>query len=591
MSVKKASSKTEKKSVTPSKAKRSLFTRRAAPSGAPRVALLGRPNVGKSTLFNRLIRSKRAITHDMPGVTRDRMEGWVRNADERPFILIDTGGITMNSHSLPTEGPDGIRGFESFILEQAKEAIAESAVLCLVVDGRDGLTPFDSHLADFLRRSGKPVLVVVNKVDGPEKADIMMAEFHALGLEMLPCSAAHGFHVRELEDELRNRLPAPLPGEAWGDAVDALDALDALDVIGEDAEALLDALLNGEAPEEACAAENAENAAEEDDAEGLSDAEGQLPAAPEDAEEIAPEGEERFAEPLPKEFHELKPEGAPLPQKEKPKYAMDLRNVPLRLAMLGRPNVGKSSIVNALVGKERMIVSDKPGSTRDSVDVPWQLEGFQCTLVDSAGVRRPAKIQDTVERYSVNSSLKSSSKAQVTLLVLDAVEGLTQQDKRLLDLLNERKTPFMVLVNKCDLVDAKKLKTMEKDYKEAMAFCQHVPLLMVSAKTGRNLKRIVSLAKQIRQEGQIRIGTSRLNRTLAELVSQKQPPMVKNLRPKFYYATQAESAPPTFVCFVNDPERIKDSYARYLERALREWLGIKHAPMRLHFRPAHNKKK
>ncbi len=537
----------------PSKAKRTMFTRRSAPAGAPKVALLGRPNVGKSTLFNRLIRSKRAITHDMPGVTRDRMEGWINTKDERPFIIIDTGGITLDSHASPAEGPAGIKGFENFILEQAKEAIAEAAVLCLVVDGREGLTPFDSYLADFLRRSGKPLLLLVNKVDGPEKAELMMAEFHVLGLETLPCSAEHGFNIRTLEEELRDRLPEPQPGEIWGEEAEEAE------------EELLDALLNG--------------------TEALSDG-----AAPETEADGAEE--ERFSEPLPEEFHELRPEpGLTAPKEEKPRYAEDLSGVPLRLAMLGRPNVGKSSIVNALVGKERMIVSSTPGSTRDSVDIPWELEGFQCTLVDSAGVRRPAKIQNTVERYSVNSSLKSSSKAQVTLLVLNAEEGLTQQDKRLLDLLNERKTPFMVLVNKCDMVDAKKLKELEKDYREAMAFCQHVPLLMVSAKTGRGLKRIVNIAKQIRQEGQIRIGTSRLNRVLAELVSQKQPPMVKNLRPKFYYATQAESAPPTFVCFVNDPERLLPAYARYLERSLRQWLGIKHAPMRLHFRPAHNKKK
>ena len=172
----------------------------------PRIVLLGRPNVGKSTLFNRLIRSNRAITHDRPGVTRDRMEGVVRSRGREDFFLVDTGGVTLDEHARVEQGPEGIRGFEAAILEQAREAVRESDLLCLVVDARDGLTPFDRHLADFLRRLGKPLLVVVNKVDGPEKTDILLAEFHELGLDMLPCSAAHGFNIRELEEELRERL-------------------------------------------------------------------------------------------------------------------------------------------------------------------------------------------------------------------------------------------------------------------------------------------------------------------------------------------------------------------------------------------------
>ena len=181
---------------------------------ALKVALLGRPNVGKSTLFNRLIRSNRAITHDRPGITRDRMEGFVRGKDRETFILIDTGGVTLDSHAHVEQGPEGIRGFEEAILEQAREAVAESSLLCLVVDGRDGLTPFDQHLADFLRRTDKPLLLVVNKVDGPEKADLLMAEFHSLGLDIIPCSAAHGYNVRMLEEELRDRLfPSELEEE------------------------------------------------------------------------------------------------------------------------------------------------------------------------------------------------------------------------------------------------------------------------------------------------------------------------------------------------------------------------------------------
>ena len=301
----------------------------------PKIALLGRPNVGKSTLFNRLIRSNRAITHDRPGVTRDRMEGVVRSRSGRSFTLIDTGGVTLDSHHSVADGPEGLRGFEAEILQQTQAAMDEASVFCLVVDGRDGLMPFDEHLASFVRRAGKPTLLVVNKVDGMEHEDTMLAEFHALGFPMLALSAEHGHNIRALEEEMVDLLPVEDP----------------------DAEA--------------------------------------------------------------------KPENV------------------LRLAMLGRPNAGKSSLVNAMIGEDRMIVSDVAGTTRDSVDIPFVSDGRACEFVDTAGVRRRTRITDTVERFSVNSSLKTTTKADVTLYVIDALEGVTAQDKRLIDLLDERKTPFM----------------------------------------------------------------------------------------------------------------------------------------------------
>ena len=313
----------------------------------PKIALLGRPNVGKSTLFNRLIRSNRAITHDRPGVTRDRMEGVVRSRSGRSFTLIDTGGVTLDSHHSVADGPEGLRGFEAEILQQTQAAMDEASVFCLVVDGRDGLMPFDEHLASFVRRAGKPTLLVVNKVDGMEHEDTMLAEFHALGFPMLALSAEHGHNIRALEEEMVDLLPVEDP----------------------DAEA--------------------------------------------------------------------KPENV------------------LRLAMLGRPNAGKSSLVNAMIGEDRMIVSDVAGTTRDSVDIPFVSDGRACEFVDTAGVRRRTRITDTVERFSVNSSLKTTTKADVTLYVIDALEGVTAQDKRLIDLLDERKTPFMILVNKIDLVGRK----------------------------------------------------------------------------------------------------------------------------------------
>ncbi|MDR2826308.1 MAG: ribosome biogenesis GTPase Der [Deltaproteobacteria bacterium] len=461
----------------------------------PKVSLLGRPNVGKSTLFNRLIHSNRAITHNMPGVTRDRMEGWVKRSTGESFIIIDTGGITLDAHAASVEGPAGIRGFEQEILNQARAAVSESAVLCLVVDGRDGLTPLDAHLAEFLRKQDKPLLLLVNKIDGPDKAELLCSEFHALGFEVLPCSAEHGFNVDALQKKIESLLPA-------------------------------DTALTRPEPTETVSAE------------------------------------EVLADTL--------QEGTP--------------DSPLRLALLGRPNVGKSSLVNALSRSERMIVSSVPGTTRDSVDVPMEIDGAYCIFVDSAGVRRKSRVDGSVESFSVNSSLKTSSKAQLTLLVLDGLEGLTQQDMRLLELLDGRKIPFIVLVNKSDLMKPQDLKEIEKKYRKELSYCQHIPLLMVSAQNRHNLRKIIPLTKSILAESRFRAGTGLLNRYLEQLLQQRQPPLVKQRRAKIYYMTQAESTPPTFVFFVSDIERIPDSYSRYLERALRKILGLKHAPIRIHFR-------
>ena len=438
----------------------------------PKIALLGRPNVGKSTLFNRLIRSNRAITHDRPGVTRDRMEGVVRSRSGRSFTLIDTGGVTLDSHYSVADGPEGLRGFEAEILQQTQAAMDEASVFCLVVDGRDGLMPFDEHLASFVRRAGKPTLLVVNKVDGMEHEDTMLAEFHALGFPMLALSAEHGHNIRALEEEMVDLLPAEDP----------------------DAEA--------------------------------------------------------------------KPENV------------------LRLAMLGRPNAGKSSLVNAMIGEDRMIVSNVAGTTRDSVDIPFVSDGRACVFVDTAGVRRRTRITDTVERFSVNSSLKTTTKADVTLYVIDALEGVTAQDKRLIDLLDERKTPFMILVNKIDLVGRKEQAALEKSFKEVLQFCPHVPVLMVSAMKQVGLGRIIPLAGQIREE----------YRAMEEVLAKHQPPVVKRSRPKFFYLTQAEIAPPTFVFFVSDAERVSETYARYLDRSLRKIFRIEHAPMRVRLRSSHKKR-
>jgi len=446
----------------------------------PQIILVGRPNVGKSTLFNRLIRSNRAITHDRPGVTRDRMEGVVRRRGLPVFGIVDTGGITLDAHAAVTDGPEGIRGFERDILAQAEAALTDAAAVAFVVDGRDGLLPLDEHLAAHIRRKGLPTLCVVNKVDGLEHEDEQMAEFHGLGFPLLPVSAEHGYNINALCEELAAMLP-------------------------EDAAA------------------------------------------------------------------------APEPPS-------------LRLAMLGRPNAGKSSLINALAGEDRMIVSDVAGTTRDSVDVRFAVGDREYVFVDTAGIRRRTKITDSVEKFSVNAAIKSSTKAQVTLLVLDATEGVSQQDKRLMDMLDTRKIAFMVLINKCDMVPPKALDQLKKNVAESLAFCRHVPILTVSALKRTGLKKILPLAEQIYEECQVRVPTGQLNRAMEDVLTRHQPPVVKRVRAKFFYLTQAETAPPTFVFFVSDATRVPESYARYLERALRKLFGISHAPMRLHLRSSHKKK-
>lgn len=351
---------------------------------------------------------------------------------------------------------------------------------------------------------------------------------------MIACSAAHGYNVRPLEDLMREKL---FP--EWGSD-------DAFDFEQDERAAPVD--------------EEVASATDDLDAAGVDPGD-----AAEPGEAMDPEIEPATSEPVPD-------------------------TGPLRIALLGRPNAGKSSLVNALVGEERMIVSNVAGTTRDSVDVTTDIDGEPVTFVDTAGVRRRAKITDTVERYSVNSSLKSTTKAHITLLVLDATEGLTQQDKRLIELLDERKTPFMLLINKSDLIEPKLRKEAEKDYRQALTFCPHIPVLFVSAQNRHNLRSIVPLAASIRKECSVRIPTGQLNRAMTGVLERHQPPIVRHARAKFFYLTQAESQPPTFVFFVNDAERVLASYARYLERSLRALFKIKHAPMRVNFRSSHQKR-
>lgn len=443
----------------------------------PIVALIGRPNVGKSSIFNRLLKSSRALAHDLPGVTRDRIYGEVRrpgDPDARPFALVDTGGME----------PDSPEDIKQAVLAQAREAVRESVLVIMVVDGREGLNALDEQVAALLRAADKPVILAVNKVDGEELEAMLTAEFHGLGFPVLAVSAAHGFGAGWLVEEVTARLPAAVPVPA-----------------------------------------------------------GELKAAP----------------------------------------------AGLRLALLGRPNVGKSSLVNALVGSDRQIVSSLPGTTRDSVDVSWQAGEKTYTLVDTAGVRKRPRIQDSLERFSVLKALRSSKKAQVTMLVLDATEGLTTQDKKLLAFLDREKTPLIALVNKIDLIPGSATGALKQRFKDDLSFASHVPLLFTSAIKRAGLGGLLPLAERLWEQCQTRITTGQLNRVMGEATQRHQPAVVNRRRAKFFYLTQTDIAPPTFVFFVNDAGLVRQEYARYLENQLRKRFGLNLAPIQLYFRSSHGK--
>ncbi len=533
-----------------------------------KIVMLGRPNVGKSTLFNRLIRSNRAITHDRPGVTRDRMEGIVRNKFHRPFTIVDTGGITLDYHANVAEGPAGIRGFESEILRQAKDALQEAVGVCLVVDARDGLTPFDEYLASYLRKIDKPLLLVVNKVDGMEREDVLCADFHILGFPMVAVSAEHGHQIRYLESLMVDMLPE----------IPDFDEEEIMEQVQSESNQKKS---KAKSLKEEIEPESTDNDKTDDDEEqtdylvDFNDEEFNLSLDfPQEDRVSQKDDENTIISPVEHEAIIQKPEK---------------RKGPLKICLLGRPNAGKSSILNAFIGTERMIVSEVAGTTRDSVDVPLTWQGNTYIFVDTAGVRRRTKISDIVERFSVNSSLKSTTKADVTFLVIDAIQGLTAQDKRLIELLDERKTPFLIILNKMDLVPPSARKNLLKQFTETLAFCQHIPVMQTSAKSRYGLKLLLPMAEQIKAECYVRVGTGQLNRAMDTVLTKHQPPVVKRVRPKFYYLTQAESAPPTFVFFVNDAERVTASYLRYLEKSLRRLFCIEHAPMRVHLRSSHNK--
>lgn len=431
----------------------------------PLVAIVGRPNVGKSTLFNRLIGRRLAIVEDTPGVTRDRIYGdaeWLENH----FTLIDTGGIEPAS-----EDKIAIQ-----MKRQAELAIETADVILFLVDGREGLTSADIEVADMLRLSNKPVVLAVNKIDAPKFNDAIY-EFYALGLgDPIIISSGQGLGLGDMLDEV-------------------------------------------------CKYFEHSNEQEE---------------------------EKR-----------------------------------INIAVVGKPNVGKSSLANALLGEERAIVSDIAGTTRDAIDTPFEVKGQLYTLVDTAGIRRKRAIDDeSIERYSVIRSLAAIRRADVVLIVCDADDGLSEQDVKIAGYVHEEGKASILIVNKWDLIE-KDTHTMEKLKKSMsvdLSFMDYVPFLFISAKNGQRVNRILELVEDVYAQTTRRITTGTLNDVVNEAISMSEPPSQNGRRLKIYYATQVAIQPPTFAVFVNDENLVHFSYKRYLENYFRKTFGFSGTPIVLLFR-------
>jgi GTP-binding protein len=456
-------------------------------SSLPVVAIVGRPNVGKSTLFNRLIEQRLAIIADLPGTTRDRVYG-TAEWNGRTFTLVDTGGLELEPG---TE-------IEERVQDQARVAIEESDLVLFVVDAHAGLAPLDHEVADRLRRADAPVILVVNKGDNPLR-ELEAVEFTALGFDpMITISAQHGRNTGDLADLIVDHLPPQTEAEAEVEAA-ASDAA-ALDLTEEELAALAEAEL----------------------------------ASP-------------------------------------------------RVAIVGRPNTGKSTFVNRVLGEDRMIVSNTPGTTRDPIDTTISLDGQELVLVDTAGIRRRGSIEKGIERYSVLRSMKAIDSADVAIVMTDATEGYTAQDAHVVGYVLERAKGIVLVLNKWDAVEKDEhtadqwLKRLRRD----APYLAWADIVFASALTGQRVERILREALRVAEERYRRVPTGELNRLVMDAVRAHPPSHVRNRLPKVFYATQVGVAPPTFVIFVNDPELIHFSYKRYLENRIRDAYGFLGTPIRL----------
>ncbi|TWI58841.1 ribosome biogenesis GTPase Der [Halalkalibacter nanhaiisediminis] len=427
----------------------------------PVVAIVGRPNVGKSTIFNRIVGERVAIVEDMPGVTRDRLYGkgeWLN----RDFNLIDTGGIELGDEPLLVQ-----------MREQAELAIKEADVIIFIVNGREGITAADQEVGKLLFRSDKPVVLGVNKVDNPEMQE-QLYEFYSLGIgEPYPISGSHGLGLGDMLDEVIKHFP-----------------------------------------------EDVEDPYDEDT---------------------------------------------------------------IRISLIGRPNVGKSSLVNAMLGEERVIVSNIPGTTRDAIDTAFTRDDQDFVLIDTAGMRKRGKVYESTEKYSVLRSLKAIERSNVVLVVINAEEGLIEQDKKIAGYAHEAGRAVILVVNKWDAIekDDKTMQNFEQKLRDEFLFLSYAPILFVSAKTKQRLQHVLPMVKKVSENHHLRVPTNVLNDLIMDAVAMNPTPTDKGKRLRINYVTQVAVEPPTFVFFVNEPELMHFSYQRFLENRLRATFDFEGTPIKI----------
>lgn len=429
------------------------------------IAIVGRPNVGKSTFFNRLSRSRDSLVDDQPGVTRDRLYARV-NWEGRSFMLVDTGGFDDQD-----QGP-----FSGQIKDQVLKAVEEADQIIFMMDGRKGLLPGDEEVASLLRRYEKKVYTVINKIDGPEKEDLLH-DFYRLGSDNIyPLSAAHGYGLRDLMGDISGSIPGEIP---------------------------------------------------EDDSPGQ-----------------------------------------------------------VRVAILGRPNAGKSSLVNKITGNDRLLVSELPGTTRDSIDIKFIKNEKEYLLIDTAGIRRKSRVKDRIDKFSMIKAIRSIERCHIAVIMLDAERGIAEQDARICGYALDRSRGIVLAVNKWDLVkkDADKVRQLNLSIERQLKFISYAPRINVSALTGERVSKLFDKIDLVNNQFNVRVNTSAVNKLIGDMIFKRPPPLVGKTRLKFFYATQTGTRPPTFVIFVNRPRAVHFSYQRFIMNQIRENFDLDNTPVRVIFR-------
>ena len=527
----------------------------------PIIAIIGRPNVGKSTLFNRIIGQKRAVVEDCAGVTRDRNYALCESY-EFPFYLVDTGGFELNSSD----------ELSKLVVEQAVLAVEEADIVIAVFDAQNGCQGADADVVDLLRRQNVPALFVANKCDGKEH-EVLAAEFYSLGIdEISDISALHGRGVRTFVQKALKILP---------------------DYKSYAAEKSRQDRMLEEAKQELERANIDISVSPEDSHIELDQKSKLQPLVqikePEFAPVFLPE-EEAISELEYDRQYRIAPISQYLEKEQGQEESDDEKeNIELpaisliRVAIIGRPNVGKSTLVNTLIGEQRVLATNVSGTTRDSIHCHLTRDGQDYLIIDTAGLRKKGRVGDRIEKYSTIRALNSLSECDVAVIVLDAVEGPLEQDGKILGLAHEQGKGIVLAVNKWDLVekDYKTVKEFEKKVEEAFKFSPYASLLFVSALTGRRCSKIISTVRDVALEGNKRIPTNLLNKVLGSAVRRQKPSSYRGQPVKLYYATQIEQSPPRFVLFFDYPKAIHFSYLRYLKNVIRENFGFQGSDIKL----------